>query len=70
MIFCLIMPNLGELILALPVLTRHKIRKLEKVFLKLQKTELTWAFNEPYLRENKLPKYTQYIDIHIYVHIS
>ena len=37
--FCLIMPNLGELIFTLPVPTRHEIRKLEKVFLKLQKTE-------------------------------
>ena len=57
--FCLIMPNLGELIFTLPVPTRHEIRKLEKVFLKLQKTELTCAFNESCLRENILPKYTQ-----------
>ena len=57
--FCLIMPNLGELIFTLPVPTRHEIRKLEKVFLKLQKTELTCAFNESSLRENILPKYTQ-----------
>ena len=58
--FCLIMPNLGELIFTLPVPTRHEIRKLEKVFLKLQKTELTCAFNESCLRENILSKYTQY----------
>ena len=61
--FCLIMPNLGELIFTLPVQTRHEIRKFEKVFLKLQKTELTCAFNECCLRENILPKYTQYVYI-------
>ena len=59
--FFLAMPNLGELIYPLPVQTRQEIRKLEKVFLKLQKTELNCAFNETCLKENKLPKYN-----HIY----
>ena len=53
------MPNLGDLIFALPVETKQEIRKLEKVFLKLNKTELSCAFNECCLRENILPKYTQ-----------
>ena len=57
--FFLAMPNLGELIYPLPVQTRQEIRKLEKVFLKLQKTELNCAFNETCLKENILPKYTQ-----------
>ena len=53
------MPNLGELIFTLPVVTRQEIRKLEKVCLKLNKTELACAFNECCLRENILPKYSQ-----------
>ena len=59
-ILCVIcvMPNLGELIFTLPVATRQEIRKLEKVCLKLNKTELACAFNECCLRENILPKYS------------
>ena len=61
------MPNLGELIFTLPVPTRHEIRKLEKVFLKLQKIDLCFQWNDALsmkLRENTLPEYTQYIDIY------
>ena len=54
----LTMPNLGELLFTLPDPIKHDVRRLEKCFLKLQKTELSCAFNRTCLTENILPKYT------------
>ena len=54
----LTMPNLGELLFTLPDPIKHDVRRLEKCFLKLQKTELSCAFNQTCLTENILPKYT------------
>ena len=52
-LLCLItMPNLGELIYTLPSPTKHEIRRFEKCFLKLQRTELSCAFNRTCLTEN------------------
>ena len=48
----LTMPNLGELLFTLPDPIKHDVRRLEKCFLKLQKTELSCAFNRTCLTEN------------------
>ena len=57
-LLCLIMSNLGELIYALPKEVKLEIRRLEKCFLKLQRKELSCAFNRTCLNEDILPKYT------------
>ena len=57
------MSNLGELIYALPKEVKLEIRRLEKCFLKLQRKELSCAFNRTCLNEDILPKYT-----HIYIY--
>ena len=53
------MPNLGELIFTLTDPTKYDIRRFEKCFIKLQKLELSCAFNKLCLKEGILPKYTQ-----------
>ena len=57
------MPNLGELIFNLEEPIKYEIRKFEKCIIKLQKVELSFVFNDLCLRENILPKYTEYIYI-------
>ena len=61
------MPNLGELIFTLTDPTKYDIRRFEKCFIKLQKLELSCAFNKLCLKEDKLPIYTQYIYVYIYI---
>ena len=55
---------LGTLIFPLPAELKREVRELEKVSLKLAKSECSVLFNGVCLSENILPKY-----IYIYIYI-
>ena len=61
---------LGTLIYSLPAEQKKEVRELEKVSLKLAKSECSLLFNSVCLSENILPNYTNiYIYIYIYIYI-